>query len=168
MAIFKSERDRDKFLEYVGRAVKRYDIKVHTYCLMSTHYHFLIETPQANLSQAVKWINVAYSVYFNRKRRRVGHLFQGRFKSVLVEADEYLKQLSRYIYQKGKKKNLARDVAIYLCRELTGETGVALGRRFDICGSAIAIRHNQIANQLPADRKLKRQIDRIRKQIVNI
>jgi putative transposase len=55
MAIFKSERDREKFLEYVGRAVKRYDIKVHTYCLMSTHYHFLIETPQANLSQAVKW-----------------------------------------------------------------------------------------------------------------
>jgi REP element-mobilizing transposase RayT len=300
MALFRSERDRERFLEYVGRAVTRYDIKVHTYCLMSTHYHFLIETPQANLSQAVKWINVAYSVYFNRKRRRVGHLFQGRFKAVLVEADEYLKQLSRYIHlnpvrakmvehcrdypwssyralggytespewletdwllsqfaeesglskkryrhfvesventgiknpadevvggvvlggvdfvnwvkrsflnkesnrraipqlkrlaprptsdaitqvvcdefgcereiilQKGKKKNLARDIAVYLCRQLTGETGVALGRRFGICGAAIAIRHNQIANQLPADRKLKRRIDRIRKQILTI
>jgi REP element-mobilizing transposase RayT len=135
MALFRSEGDRERFLEYVGHAVTRYDIKVHNYCLMSTHYHFLIETPQANLSQAVKWINVAYSVYFNRKRRRVGHLFQGRFKAVLVEADEYLKQLSRYIH---------------------------------ICGAAIAIRHSQIANQLPSDRKLKRWIDRIRKQILNI
>ena len=87
MDIYRSERDREKFLEYVGEAVKRYGIKVHTYCLMTTHYHFLIETPHANLSQAIKWINVGYSVYFNRKRRRFGHLFQGRFKAVLVDAD---------------------------------------------------------------------------------
>ena len=98
MDIFRSKRDREKFLEYVGKAVDRYEIKVHTYCLMTTHYHILIETPHANLSQAIKWINVAYSVYFNRKRRRFGHLFQGRFKAVLVDADEYLKPLSRYIH----------------------------------------------------------------------
>jgi len=98
MDLFRSERDREKFLGYVQTAVKRYGIKVHAYCLMTTHYHFLIETPHANLSQAVKWINVSYSVYFNRKRRRAGHLFQGRFKSVLVDADEYLKHLSRYIH----------------------------------------------------------------------
>jgi putative transposase len=84
-------------LEYVGEAVKRYGIKVHTFCLMITHYHFLIETPHANLSQAIKWINVGYAVYFNRKRRRFGHLFQERFKAVLVDADEYSKHLSRYL-----------------------------------------------------------------------
>jgi len=98
MKIFRSERDREKFLEYVGKAVEHYDIKVHTYCLMGTHYHLLIETPHGNLSQAIKWINVSYSVYFNRKRRCFGHLFQGRFKAVLVDADEYLKHLSRYIH----------------------------------------------------------------------
>ena len=98
MDIFRSDRDREKFLEYLGKAVERYGIKVHTYCLMTTHYHILIETPHANLSQAIKWINVSYSVYFNRKRRRNGHLFQGRFKAVLVDADEYLKHLSRYIH----------------------------------------------------------------------
>jgi len=98
MDIFESERDREKFLEYVGKAVVRYEIKVHTYCLMSTHYHILIETPHANLSQVIKWINVSYSIYFNRKRRRCGHLFQGRFKAVLVDADQYLKHLSRYIH----------------------------------------------------------------------
>lgn len=75
----------------------RYGLKVHTYCLMTNHYHILLETPQPNLSRAMKWINVSYATYFNRKRGRSGHLFQGRFKSILVDADEYLKHLSRYI-----------------------------------------------------------------------
>jgi Bacterial dnaA protein helix-turn-helix len=72
------------------------------------------------------------------------------------------------ILQKGKKRNLARDVAIYLCRELTGETGVALGRRFDISGAGIAARHDRIAKKLEADRKLKGRDDRIRRKILNI
>ena len=96
--IFKSNRDREKFLEYVGKAVERYDIKIHSYCLMTNHYHLLIETPHPNLSQAIKWINVCYAAYFNRRRRRSGHLFQGRFKAVVIDADEYLKHLSRYIH----------------------------------------------------------------------
>ena len=94
--LFKTESDRGKFLEYLRQAVQRYAIKVHTYCLMGNH--LLIETPHPNLSQAIKWINVSYAVYFNRKRRRSGHLFQGRFKAVLIDADEYLKHLSRYIH----------------------------------------------------------------------
>jgi REP-associated tyrosine transposase len=96
--IFKSIRDREIFLEYFAKSVERFGVKIHTYCLMTNHYHMLVETPQANLSQAIKWINVSYAAYFNRKRRRSGHLFQGRFKSILVDADEYLKQLSRYIH----------------------------------------------------------------------
>jgi REP element-mobilizing transposase RayT len=96
--LFKSEKDREKLLQYFGQAVERYAIKVHTYCLMTNHYHLLIETPHANLSQAIKWINVSYAAYFNRKRRRSGHLFQGRFKAILIDADEYLKHLSRYIH----------------------------------------------------------------------
>jgi putative transposase len=289
------------WLEYVGKAVERYEIKVHTHCLMTTHYHFLIETPHPNLSQAIKWINVSYAVYFNRKRRRTGHLFQGRFKAVLVDADEYLKHLSRYIHlnpvragmvehcrdyqwssypvlggyvklperletdwllslfgedqdiakkryrdfvesvqnekienpsndivsgiilggvdfvswvkktflnkdsdnkempqhkslkprptpddliqvvcdqfgcvretilQKGKKRNFARDLAIYLCREMTGESGVALGRYFDgISGAGIVFKYNQIANQIEVDRKFKGRVNGIRKKILNI
>ena len=97
--IFKSLRDREIFLEYLKSAVKRYRIKIHTYCLMTNHYHLLVETPEANLSRAIKWVNVSYTVYFNRKRQRRGHLFQGRCKAILVDADEYLKQLSRYIKQ---------------------------------------------------------------------
>ena len=97
-AIFRSDRDREKFLEYLGTTVERFGIKVHTYCLMTNHYHFLIETPEANLSRAVQWLNVSYAAYFNRRRQRCGHLFQGRFKSILVDADTYLKHLSRYIH----------------------------------------------------------------------
>ena len=72
------------------------------------------------------------------------------------------------ILQKGKKRNLARDVAIYLCREMTGETSVALGLRFDISGAGIAARHDQIAKKLEKDRKLKGREHRIRKKILNI
>ncbi len=74
---------------------------------MTNHYHLLVETPEANLSAAIQWINVSYATYFNHKRNRQGHLFQGRFKAVLVEADEYLAQLSRYIHQNPVKAKMA-------------------------------------------------------------
>ena len=83
--IFNSVRDREKFLEYLEKAVERFSIIVHTYCLMTTHYHLLIETPQPNLSAAIQWLNVSYAIYYNKKRRRSGHFFQGRFKSILQE-----------------------------------------------------------------------------------
>jgi len=72
------------------------------------------------------------------------------------------------ILQKGKKSNLARDVAIYLCRQLTGETSPALGRRFDICGAGSVARRGRIAKKLEADRKLKGQEDRITRKILYI
>jgi putative transposase len=65
-AIFRSNRDREKFLEYLGKAVERFGIKVHTCCLMTNHYHFLIETPEASLSRAIQWLNVSYAAYLNR------------------------------------------------------------------------------------------------------
>ena len=96
--IFIDERDREKFLEYLAKGTERFITKIHTYCLMSNHYHLLIETPQANLSVAIQWLNVSYSVYFNKRHRRRGHLFQGRFKAILLDANEYLILLSRYIH----------------------------------------------------------------------
>ena len=96
--LFTDERDKDKFLEYLAKCLERFTIRIHTYCLMSNHYHLLIETPQSNLSRAIQWLNVSYSVYFNKKQRRRGHLFQGRFKAILIDANEYLTILSRYIH----------------------------------------------------------------------
>lgn len=97
-AVFKSRRDREKFLEYLESANTRYDAVIHAYCLMSNHYHILLETPSGNLSKIMAHINGAYTNYFNTKRERSGHLFQGRYKAILVEADEYAKGLSRYIH----------------------------------------------------------------------
>lgn len=86
------------FLSLLEAMSLRYGVEVHAYCLMSNHYHLIIRTPRANASQAIQWLNVSYSVWFNLKRNRVGHVFQGRFKSVLIDnngawllvASEYL------------------------------------------------------------------------------
>ena len=96
--IFKSRRDREQFLSYLESAAVRYGAVIHAYCLMSNHYHLLLETPTGNLSQIMRHINGAYTTYFNIKRKRAGHLFQGRYKAILVEADSYATELSRYIH----------------------------------------------------------------------
>ncbi len=96
--VFRSKRDREKFLEYIESAVKRYNAVIHAFCLMDNHYHLLLETPSGNLPQIMMHINGAYTNYFNVKRERAGHLFQGRYKAILVDMDEYAKELSRYIH----------------------------------------------------------------------
>ena len=96
--IFINKRDRQKFLSYLESATERYGAVVHVYCLMDNHYHLLLETPSGNLSQVMHHINGAYTAYFNTKRGRVGHLFQGRYKAILIDVDEYAKELSRYIH----------------------------------------------------------------------
>jgi putative transposase len=96
--IFPSRRDREQFLSYLESATVRYGARIHVYCLMSNHYHLLVETPLGNLSQIMKHVNSAYTTYFNVKRNRAGHLLQGRYKAILVEKDEYAQELSRYIH----------------------------------------------------------------------
>ena len=96
--IFRNTTDRLKFLCYLESASERYGAIIHSYCLMSNHYHLLIETPLGNLSRIMGHINGAYTTYFNSKRKRSGHLFQGRYKSILVEADTYATELSGYIH----------------------------------------------------------------------
>lgn len=85
--IFGNERDYRHFLELLGEMQERYAVQIHAYVLMSNHYHLLIRTPEANASVAIQWLNVSYSVWYNRRHNRVGPLFQGRFKSVLIEGE---------------------------------------------------------------------------------
>ena len=77
---------------------RQFTVRIHAYCLMTNHYHLILETPQANLSRAMQWLNVSYAAYYNRRHGYAGHLFQGRYKAIVVEADEYLELLSRYIH----------------------------------------------------------------------
>ena len=96
--VFFAASDRKKFLEILRRTKEKYSYLLHGYALMDNHYHLLIETPRANLSRIMQTINTSYTVYINLRYQRSGHLFQGRFKAILVDKDEYLLQLSRYIH----------------------------------------------------------------------
>ena len=82
--IFRSERDYQKFLEYLALGREKYKYYVHVYCLMTNHYHLLIETTLPNLSRIMQYLNTSYTVYYNVKRKKSGHLFQGRYKSIIV------------------------------------------------------------------------------------
>jgi REP element-mobilizing transposase RayT len=97
-AIFSNKADRNSFLSYLKSAYLRYGAVIHVYCLMDNHYHLLLETPKGNLSKIMQHINGAYTTCYNVKHKRSGHLFQGRYKAILVEADAYAGELSRYIH----------------------------------------------------------------------
>jgi putative transposase len=97
-SIFLSRADYEKFLANLKDAALRFSVVVHCFVLMGNHYHLLVETPRANLSAFMHTIQSGYTTYFNKKRNRSGHLFQGRFKSILVDKDSYLLELSRYIH----------------------------------------------------------------------
>ncbi|MDP3297213.1 MAG: transposase [Thermodesulfovibrionia bacterium] len=112
--IFKSEQDFKKFLTYLETATQRYGAVIHVYCLMSNHYHLLLETPMGNLSQIMRHINGAYTTYFNTRRQRAGHLFQGRYKAILVDADEYAGELSRYIHLNPVRAGIVSKPEQYL------------------------------------------------------
>ena len=111
--IFKSAADREKFLFYLASACARYGAEIHAYCLMTNHYHLMLETPFANLSLVMKYINSSYTTYFNIKSKRVGHLLQGRYKAILVEADAYAAELSRYIHLNPVRAGMVKSPEEY-------------------------------------------------------
>jgi REP element-mobilizing transposase RayT len=96
--IFLSDKDRKAFLEALSDSCEIYHVNLLAYVLMTNHFHLLVNTTRANLSEFMRHFQVTYTVLFNRRNHRSDHVFQGRFKSLLVEADEYLLPLSRYIH----------------------------------------------------------------------
>lgn len=96
--VFADQADCAKFVQLLVDSLERYDVALHGYVLMGNHYHLLAETRRANLSRWMHWLTTAYTVYFNRRHRRVGHLFQSRYKSIVVEAEGYCLSLSRYMH----------------------------------------------------------------------
>ena len=95
--IFVNDADRQVFLEIMGTVIKKYNWLCHAYCLMDNHYHVLLETSDPNLSLGMRQLNGMYTQRFNRQHDRVGHVFQGRYKAILVEKNEHLLELCRYI-----------------------------------------------------------------------
>ena len=95
--IFFDDDDRHALLEVVAQALSRFDAEALSYCLMGNHYHFVLHTRQGNLSLLMRHINGVYTQAFNRRHKKVGHLFQGRFKAILVDRDAYLLEVCRYV-----------------------------------------------------------------------
>ena len=95
--IFRDDADRKQFLSLLGHTVERHDWYCHAYCLMDNHYHLLIETSAPTLSKGMKFLNGTYTQYCNKRHHRVGHIFQGRYKAILVQKESYLLELARYI-----------------------------------------------------------------------
>ena len=97
-AIFHDDADRKQFLALLAQSIEIYDVILHSYVLMSNHFHLLAETPLGNLSEFMRHFNITYTSYFNRRYKRSGNLYQGRFKSFLIDKENYLSRVSRYIH----------------------------------------------------------------------
>ena len=106
--IFTDDIDREQFLAILGDVVGRYGWRCHAYCLMKNHYHLLVETPTPNLSEGMHRLNFLYAQHFNRRHGVAGHLFQGRFHSVLVQGTRHLLELSRYVVLNPVRAGLCR------------------------------------------------------------
>lgn len=96
-AIFKDDGDRELFLTTLWQVSERFHWLCHAYCLMDNHYHLVIETPDGNLSKGMRQLNGVYTQAFNRRHHRVGHLFQGRFKGILVQKESHYLEVCRYV-----------------------------------------------------------------------
>lgn len=112
--IFFTRKDFLKFKEYISDAQSKFGFLLHAYVLMTNHYHLIIETPEGNLGKIMHYLNGAYTTYINIKRKRSGHLFQGRYKAILVDKDSYLLELSRYLHLNPVRAKMAEKPEEYL------------------------------------------------------
>jgi REP element-mobilizing transposase RayT len=110
--IFRSEKAKAAFLKCLGEACQRTGWRVHAWCLMSNHYHLALSTPQANLVDGMRWLQGTFATRFNQRRRERGHLFQGRYKSLVVDPDEGLGPLCHYIHLNPVRAGLCAVAAL--------------------------------------------------------
>ena len=110
---FPAREDFEGFIELIKETSKMFDMRIAAYCLMSTHYHLLIQTPVANLSRCMRHINGVYTQRYNLRNGCDGTLFRGRYKSILVDADTYLLELVRYIHRNPLNSGIVGNLNDY-------------------------------------------------------
>jgi REP element-mobilizing transposase RayT len=128
--IFEDDVDRQAFLEIFGQVVKQFNWLCYAWCLMDNHYHLLIQTPYANLSKGMRQLNGVYTQSSNRRHARVGHLFQGRFKAILVDSDAYLLELARYVVLNPVRAGMVRKPDKWAWSSYRASMGLAPAQPF--------------------------------------
>jgi putative transposase len=123
-SIFEHFNDKKQFLSVLDQVVVRYHWLCHAYCLMDNHYHLLIETSEPTLSVGMRQLNGVYTQAYNRKYQKVGHLFQGRFKSILVEKETYLLELCRYIVLNPVRAKMVTHPRYYTWSSFKATSGI--------------------------------------------
>ncbi|MBI3061933.1 MAG: transposase [Deltaproteobacteria bacterium] len=108
-AIYEDDEDRRAYLEILGDVVERFDWLCYAYCLMENHYHLVIETSEGNLSKGMRHLNGVYTQVSNRRHKRVGHLFQGRYKAILIDKDSYWLEVSRYVVLNPVRAGMVKE-----------------------------------------------------------
>jgi REP element-mobilizing transposase RayT len=136
-AIFRDDGDRERFLRIVDETRELFGVEVHGYVLMENHVHLILMTPEANLQKFMQRLNTSYTVSFNRRHRRSGHLFQGRYKAILIDADSYLVELSRYLHLNPVR------VKRYSRRDVEEKTGIIRSYRWSSYRGYVEPRHRE-------------------------
>ena len=113
LPVFSDDKDRFLFLNLLGSISERFDVEIHAWVLMDNHYHLLLRTRNPNLSKAMQWLGATYTRKYNIRHKRQGHLFQGRFKSMLVEDDYYMFRASCYIHRNPLRAKMVKRLADY-------------------------------------------------------
>jgi putative transposase len=151
--IFRDDRDRRVFLEKLNTSMEIYEVNVQAYVLMSNHFHLIVETPKANLSDFMRHFNIAYTGAYNRRHKRVGHLYQGRYKAILVDKDSYLLELSRYLHLNPVRIKSSRERSYQeQIRTLERYIWSSLGGYIDTKKKVPWITYDQVLNQVGGSR----------------
>ena len=122
--IFKDDADRSIFLDTLHKVNKRYNWICYAYCLMNNHYHLVIETPDGNLSKGMRQLNGVYTQTFNKRHKRVGHIFQGRYKAILIQRESHLLEVCRYVVLNPVRAKIATGAKEWRCSSYRATYGI--------------------------------------------
>lgn len=132
-SIFRSNRDRQTFLFFLGKAARRFQWSVTAWVLMTNHFHLVIQTLEPNLSRGMQWLNGAYANWFNRVHHRCGHLFQGRFKALLIDKEAYFAEVLRYVVLNPVRANICESPEQYRWSSYRATAGLEIAQDwFDV------------------------------------